>query len=658
MHSLILIVSLFSSISILNCDGAYGHHHASLIPSNAYHTINEDLTHYTDQSLKRSSIMSVIIRRTSMKYYDLKLLCKIRGGFGIGGVIEQDDDDSDDDDLNVNNLNYTNETSLNTIEIKGAPQYIRKIEGIYYQTEWKMNEKPHFEREIIGDPNGEKIHLYWTGNQWVLHYDLDPSRNFGNLLAYSKRKSSDPISTSSFWNVKFDQSYEPSPKLDIGRPGAKSTTTVTSKPVAKSVDEFLGVPKQLFPLYIAFMLDAVATGLAMPLLPFYVMELGADAMQLSLVVSSNYVAQTIGCIVMGRISDIYGRKIVLLCCLLASSLSYFFISKATSLPMVAMARIVSGSFGGLIPIMQSSVADVSPVNDRPKYIGRIMATFGLGFVLGPALSAALPKFSTREKIQMAALLPLSGFLLSILFVRESKKNIKGSLGSKKTLTKSPKVNVQNTSSAPLSMEVMLLVLNGFLLMYAFATESIYAMFIKDSFGYGERVLSGLFAMNGMFIGIFQVFFIKPLINLIGKHATLALGDSILALGMIGVALIRVESIHFLLFAVHIVGYSIADTALASLISKYSSNSSQGKNLALNQAAQSCARVISPLIAGFLYELSKKHNHLLPSGALPFLAGAMCPAIAVAIPSLLYIRSVSNKRKLQAIKTEEESLKKS
>lgn len=43
-------------------------------------------------------------------------------------------------------------------------------------------------------------------------------------------------------------------------------------------------------------------------------------------------------------------------------------------------------------------------------------------------------------------------------------------------------------------------LSGFLLMYAFATETIYAMFIKDSFGYGERILSSLFAFNGFFIG--------------------------------------------------------------------------------------------------------------------------------------------------------------
>ena len=189
---------------------------------------------------------------------------------------------------------------------------------------------------------------------------------------------------------------------------------------------------------------------------------------------------------------------------------------------------------------------------------------------------------------------------------------------------------------------MLLVLNGFLMMYAFATETIYAMFMKDSFGYGERALSTLFAMNGFLIGIFQVFFIKTMIGMLGKHATLAIGNFLLAAGMVGVALVRNEPVHFFLFAAHIVGYSIADTALASLISRYSATATQGRDLAMNQAAQSCARVLSPLFAGLLYEKSKQLG-TLPIGALPFLAGAAFPAIGISIPALLYIRSVSRKR---------------
>jgi MFS family permease len=314
--------------------------------------------------------------------------------------------------------------------------------------------------------------------------------------------------------------------------------------------------------------------------------------------------------------------------------------------------------------MQSAVADISNIDDRPKYMGRIMATFGLGFVLGPALSAILStRVSARDKIRYAAALPLIGFLMSTILLKETRRKVKGyaHLNTEHNHTgdtpphKSSRPIVPKSSH--LSREISLLVLNGFLIMYAFGTESIYALFMKDNFGYGEERLSALLAVNGLIMGVFQVFCIKPMITLAGKHATLAIGNSMLALGMIGLAVIRSKVPHFILFSLHILGYSIADTALVSLLTRYSSPSSQGSDLALNQAAQSCARVFSPLLAGLLYEQSSRIQRSfqhgsgyilldrLPVGALPFLVGGLCPLVAVAIPVLLYIASKDRKSRV-------------
>lgn len=485
---------------------------------------------------------------------------KIRGGFGGGGQVELDGSEGNE---------------IQAVVISG----FTTLDGTYLQAE-DVNGRSHFERNVINDPRGIKIHLYWSENQWVLHYDLDPSRNFDNLLAYAKIRVADPLKTTSFWNVRSGKAYKPLPEFSISKPGSRASIdnkdALKPETLSMKSEELMGVPRQLFPLYLAFLLDAVAVGLAMPLLPFYVMELGANALQLSMVVSSNYVAQMIGCLVMGQISDRYGRRLVLSMCLMASAVSYFCVSKAHTLTGVALARIIAGSCGGLVPVMQSCVADVSSQAERPKYLGRIMATFGMGFVLGPTLSALMPGLSTRQKIRMSGLLPLTGFVVALLFFKETKKSVVASIdindipiSSGAALGSSKKINVvgKKEKSLPVESSVMLLVLNGFLLMYAFATETIYAMFMKDSFGYGERALSTLFAFNGFFIGVFQVFFIKPMINLIGKHATLAVGNALLAAGMVGVALVRKETLHFMLFAGHIVGYSIADTALASLISR-------------------------------------------------------------------------------------------
>lgn len=53
-----------------------------------------------------------------------------------------------------------------------------------------------------------------------------------------------------------------------------------------------------------------------------------------------------------------------------------------------------------------------------------------------------------------------------------------------------------------------------------------------------------------------------------------------------------------LFTVHIMGYSLADTALVALISRYASPATQGRSMGLNQAAQSMSRVVSPVVRKF------------------------------------------------------------
>jgi MFS family permease len=424
-------------------------------------------------------------------------------------------------------------------------------------------------------------------------------------------------------------------------------------------EELAGVPRALFPLYVSFLLDSIATGLTLPTLPFFIMELGANGMQYSLVVSLNYLAQMIGCLIMGFVSDTYGRRVVLCLCLAASSLSFYYVSKAKTILQFALAQILCSSFGGLIPVVQSSVSDVSSQADRPKYLGRIMATFGLGFVVGPALSSLFPflnQFTLRQKLLFASILPFFGLIISLLFFKETRKNpdihsiastVEVEINFKKNHLKKP------VSTVTINFEIIALVCNGFMLMYAFASETVYALLIKDEFGYDEKVLSKLFACSGFLIGIFQVFLIKPIITLLGKHFTLTIGNMILAFGMLGVAMVRKKVLHFSLFMVHIVGYSVADTALVSLISHYSSSSAHGRYLALNQAVQAGARVFSPLVAGLLYDISKlvaeRTQNRLPVGSLPFIVGAVLPALAVAIPLIIYSRNVKQATPIQTSK---------
>lgn len=195
-------------------------------------------------------------------------------------------------------------------------------------------------------------------------------------IASMHSQSNELVSNSSVWQVShgsFKSMVNASIELHKGGltsdiPNStllsKATTSIAKgrETTIRISDEVLGVPRLLLPYYLAFLCDSIATGLAMPLLPFFAMELGASAVQLSAVISANYLAQMVGCLVVGRISDAYGRRPVLLLCLFASSLSYFSIARSNTVLAVALSRIISGSFGGLVPILQSAVGRSSQLH--------------------------------------------------------------------------------------------------------------------------------------------------------------------------------------------------------------------------------------------------------------------------------------------------------
>lgn len=324
--------------------------------------------------------------------------------------------------LNFESENYENDD----IELLGCTN--EAVNGVYIKIDGFYNGYPHYKKLDGGDQSNFKgLDLCWSGNQWIIRYNTDSLSQENNedvIIGYSKSKAKNPTSTSRNWHIKSGNIFELSLNtLLISSGDAEEIIDFNHVKGKLITEDILGIPKKLFPLYMSFLLDSISVGLIMPLLPFYIMELGANAMQLSLVVSSNYMVQMIGCLIMGHVSDRFGRKVVLLLCLLASSISYFCVSYANTLTDVALARIIVGSFGGLVPVMQSCVADVTDERERPQYLGRVTATFGLGFVIGPAISTLLPHLSVRHKIRLAAILPMSGFLLSFFFFKETKSTL-------------------------------------------------------------------------------------------------------------------------------------------------------------------------------------------------------------------------------------------
>ncbi|MBD2023721.1 MFS transporter, partial [Leptolyngbya sp. FACHB-711] len=146
----------------------------------------------------------------------------------------------------------------------------------------------------------------------------------------------------------------------------------------------LSMPRLLF-IFITILIDKLGESLIFPILPFLVERFRSDAFTLGLLASSFAIAQFIASPIIGGLSDRYGRRPILLVCVLGTAVSYYLFGFAASLWMLFFSRVVDGITGGVAATAQAYIADISSPEDRAKNFGLTGAAFGLGFTLGPAL---------------------------------------------------------------------------------------------------------------------------------------------------------------------------------------------------------------------------------------------------------------------------------
>ena len=132
-------------------------------------------------------------------------------------------------------------------------------------------------------------------------------------------------------------------------------------------------------------------------------------------------AQMISAPILGRLSDIYGRKPVFLVSAIGNLLSYIvWIASSTYWPFL-LGRLLSGITGGNLAIAQSILADNTSASERPRAMGLLGACIGMGFVLGPFIGGSMIKFNHNLMMNInpfwqIGIVPLCLAFLSVILI--------------------------------------------------------------------------------------------------------------------------------------------------------------------------------------------------------------------------------------------------
>lgn len=177
--------------------------------------------------------------------------------------------------------------------------------------------------------------------------------------------------------------------------------------------------RKIVTLFLIVFIDLLGFSIILPLLPFYAETFNATPTQVGLLVASYAAAQLVGAPVLGRMSDRFGRKPVLIISLTGTFIGFLILGFANSLAMLFVSRILDGFTGGNISVAQAYVTDITDENNRARGLGMLGAAFGLGFIIGPALGGILSVYGFAVPAFVAASLSLISIIGVIIFLPES-----------------------------------------------------------------------------------------------------------------------------------------------------------------------------------------------------------------------------------------------
>jgi len=413
--------------------------------------------------------------------------------------------------------------------------------------------------------------------------------------------------------------------------------------------------KRILPVLVIVFVDLMGLSIIIPLLPLYAARFGSSPLVIGILQATYPMMQFLGAPILGRLSDRFGRKPILVISQIGTLAGFILLGFANSLWLLFLSRIIDGLSGANISTAQAAITDSTNEKTRTQGLGLVGAAFGVGFVLGPII-AFIVLLASGQNYQLvaftAAFFSLVSILLTTFWFRE-------------TLTEG--IDPTAARKRPFSFGAIRQALGrpaiGFLLIIMFfyqiafgGYEQLFSLFTLTRLGMDARDTSGLFVLAGLFIIVVQGGLIGRWSKKKGDRWLVLLGLSTLAIGLIGTGLtpavpipwydkarvldslaghgefrVAIQTIDiqlpdesargwtgitWLLIASFpaALGGGVLHPAINSLITKSSAKSEVGGMLGVSTSMYSLANAIAPLFYGSLFQWF--------GGPVPFLVGGV------------------------------------
>jgi len=389
-------------------------------------------------------------------------------------------------------------------------------------------------------------------------------------------------------------------------------------------------------IYVTAFLETLGAGLGAPVLPSLLEQITGKAvaqagLSYGLLISIYAIALVLTSKIVGRLSDAYGRRPVILLALAGTAIDYLVAANAQSVWVLLIARFIAGALGGTLVVCNAYLVDVTPPEQRAVRFGVLKGVLAAGMTLGPMLGGVLGARDVRAPFWVACAVAALGALYGALFLPESLKKEERRAFS---LKGAYPFTIPRGSGVSVSFGVL-----ATLLLFEFGSTvamPITVLYTQLRFGWTPGDLGVYLSIGGLLAIAGQAGLTRLLVPRLGERAAVVLGLSVfvLTLGLTGLT----QSAWQLNAILPIAQFGfVGIPALMALISRYATSRAQGELAGLLVAVSTGAQILSPLLGTWLFaEFSTRGGALFIPG-LPYFVGAAIVAgslLAAATSGLL------------------------
>lgn len=352
--------------------------------------------------------------------------------------------------------------------------------------------------------------------------------------------------------------------------------------------------KKILIIGLIALVNMLGYGIVIPILYAYSKKFGISDFENGILFATFSVCQFLATPIIGRLSDKYGRRPLLIISITGTAISFLVMAFAQNLWFLFAARAIDGLTAGNIPVAFAVISDSTKPEQRARAFGIISASFSVGFVFGPAISAFTVGFGTAVPFLIAAAITILAVALTFVFLPETNQHIgevrKGKLFDFPLLWHTlfdPRVGI--------TFIISLLYFLAFscAIIYGFQPFTAHVLHINASL---NAILFTILGVVGLFS---QTVLVQRFSRKFGVKKAFSLSIFITAVSFL--LMFFANSLTFFVGAMILLGLfnGFAQTLIPTILSEETDPKSQGSIMGLNASYQSLGMIFGPILGGIV-----------------------------------------------------------